>query len=450
MGRIFIATEYGEFEQHWSGLTADPIQAQDREIVGQILNLVTLDLRSRGFDVLAVPNHFTVEQKAAWMNHRYVLGDVALFLNADAFGSSQTRGASVFYIPLNDQRRSHAELLLFALLRRVPQLPSRGAKPDTVTALGYLGICRWLAMPSLLMHVGFLSNPEDRELLQTRQRDVALGISDGTASWSRAIAEITTPDSPLNYPMIRITLNGGIYGNRGILVNGNAYIPIDLVDQLGIDLTTSPSIRRLQYWGGVYVKAIDLREYHVAVQWDGSTKTLALRSSLALCTDRIGYIMGQGHTSDVQLMMFLKTHNENALVQFPDIPKLYREEALLEGVNHDVAMAQMCLETQFLQFNGIFNADQNNFAQLGDANSAPPGAIFPSSRVGIRAHIQHLKAYGSGEPLVQEQVDPRFDQITRGIAPSIFHLSSRWSADPRYGEKVLAILRRLYESADLL
>ncbi|MEH2168652.1 MAG: cell wall hydrolase, partial [Nostoc sp.] len=75
---------------------------------------------------------------------------------------------------------------------------------------------------------------------------------------------------------------------------------------------------------------------------------------------------------------------------------------------------------------------------------------FPSARIGVRAHVQHLKAYASLEPLVQEVVDPRFRFVTRGIAPLIDQLSGRWSADLDYGTKISAMLKRLYESAGLL
>ncbi|MEL7244228.1 MAG: cell wall hydrolase, partial [Cyanobacteria bacterium J06573_2] len=75
---------------------------------------------------------------------------------------------------------------------------------------------------------------------------------------------------------------------------------------------------------------------------------------------------------------------------------------------------------------------------------------FPSARVGVRAHIQHLKAYASLEPLAQENVDPRFRFVTRGIAPLVTDLSGRWEADLQYGDKIVALVKRLYESAGLL
>ncbi|MDB9380019.1 cell wall hydrolase, partial [Nodularia sphaerocarpa CS-585A2] len=94
--------------------------------------------------------------------------------------------------------------------------------------------------------------------------------------------------------------------------------------------------------------------------------------------------------------------------------------------------------------------EQNNFSGLGSIGGGAEAASFSSARIGVRAHIQHLKAYASLEPLVNEVVDPRFRFITRGVASSIYQLSGRWSADLDYGTKILAMMKRLYESARLL
>jgi hypothetical protein len=123
---------------------------------------------------------------------------------------------------------------------------------------------------------------------------------------------------------------------------------------------------------------------------------------------------------------------------------------VLRGLNYDIAFCQMCLETDFLRFGIDVSPTQNNFAGLGAIGGADESASFPSARIGVRAQIQRLKAYASTEPLVQEVVDPRFRFVTRGIAPLVDQLSGRWSADLQYGKKIIALMRRLYESAGLL
>lgn len=444
MGRIFISAGHGGGDS--GAIAGGTTEAQEMILLrDQILP----ELRSRGFEVLSVPDNLTSRQSISWINARDRTGDIALEIHADAFNNPGTRGACVFHIANNTERKSQAEMLLLALLRRVPQLPSRGAKPDTATGVGRLAFCRDTTIPSMLMEVGFLTNPDDRFLIQNRRRDIALGIADGLAAWSRAIGGGGNPQTT-TYPPINININNQTYAEKGVLINSNAYIPIDLVDRLGVNLTNAPNVRRVQYRGVVYVKAIELRDFNISIAWDNNSRTVSLRSILQVCVGQIDKIMANGNASEVQLMMFLKANNENALAQFPDLPKLYREEAAIEGVNHDVAFCQMCVETGFLRFGSDISPSQNNFASLGTVGGGSEGASFPSARIGVRAHIQHLKAYASLEPLVQELVDPRFRFVTRGVAPLVDQLSGRRAADLKYGSRILATVRRLYEASGLL
>ncbi|PLZ99272.1 cell wall hydrolase [Fischerella thermalis CCMEE 5268] len=449
MGRIFLSAAHGGKET--GGIDPGSVAGGTTEAREMILlrDLIVTELRARSFEVLSVPDDLSAKQTIDWINSRVRRGDVALEIHADAASSPSVRGASVFYIANNDERKSNAELVLMGLLRRVTQLPNRGVKPDTNSGLGSLAFCRHTKAPALLMQVGFLSNPEDRALLQNRRRDFALGIADGLAAWSRAV-DPGSGGGGATYPAINININGQKYSEQGILVDGNAYIPIDLVDRLQIDLSKAPNVRRITYRRIVYVKAIELREFNVSVSWDSASRTVSLRSNLLICSGQIDKIMSHGNASEVQLQIFLKNNNENALVRFSDIAKLYREEAAIEGVNYDIAFCQMCVETGFLRFGDDIKPEQNNFAGLGTIGGGSQAATFESARIGVRAHVQHLKAYASLEPLVQDVVDPRFRFVTRGIAPLVGQLSGRWSADLNYGDKIMAMLKRLYESAGLM
>jgi hypothetical protein len=160
-------------------------------------------------------------------------------------------------------------------------------------------------------------------------------------------------------------------------------------------------------------------------------------------------IMGEGRISPEKLSSFLLSINSGADPEF--IRKLsfyYTEEAAAEGINHDVAFAQMCLETGFLRYGGLVTPDMNNFCGLGAIGPAEPGERFPSPLIGVRAHIQHLKAYASDTPLANELVDPRYRFVRRGSAPHIRLLSGTWAADKSYAEKIETILKRLYEYAE--
>ncbi len=452
MGRIFLSAGHGGLENG----VIDPGTiaggtTEAKEMI-QLRDLVVSELRSRAVEVLAIPDDLSLAQTINWINARAGNTDVAIKLQTDSYSNPSVRGASVYYIANNAQRQSDADTLLLALLRRVPQLPSRGSKPDTATGVGSLAFCRQIAAASLLLEVGFLTNPDDRALLQSRRRDFAVGIAEGLQAW---LGRVNAPGgetdpSATTYPPIDINVNGQIYDEKGILISGNSYIPIDLVDRFKIDLSKSTNVRRINYKNVVYIKAIELRAFHVSISWDHPSHTVLLRSILPICPGIIDQIMGNGHTTEVQLQMFLRANNEAGLNQFPDIAKLYREEGTIEGVNYDIAFCQMCLETTFLHFSADLKSSQNNFAALGSIGGSSESASFPSARIGVRAHIQQLKAYASTEPLVQELVAPRFRFVTRGIAPLVEQLGGRWSTDLQYGNKIMSLVKRLYESSGLL
>ena len=158
------------------------------------------------------------------------------------------------------------------------------------------------------------------------------------------------------------------------------------------------------------------------------------------------YIMGKGKVRAEKMAGFLLTVNSAADRGFVNsLAKLYVEEAAFEGVNHDIAFAQMCLETGFLRYGGDVKPEQNNYCGLGAIGGGEPGHSFPEPRIGVRAHVQHLKAYGSEEPLKGELVSPRFRFVTRGRAPTYEGLAGTWAADRQYAVKIKSILERLYE-----
>jgi len=157
------------------------------------------------------------------------------------------------------------------------------------------------------------------------------------------------------------------------------------------------------------------------------------------------HIIGRGVIPPKEMAAFLLESNTGAEKTFiEELAYIYTEESAVEGVNSDVAFAQMCLETGFLRFGGLVTAEMNNFCGLGATGPAERGLIFPNPRTGVRAHIQHLKAYATEEPLKQVLVDPRFYYVRRGSSPAIGGLAGTWAEDPAYAEKIKSILERLY------
>ena len=134
-----------------------------------------------------------------------------------------------------------------------------------------------------------------------------------------------------------------------------------------------------------------------------------------------------------------------------DMVPLYLSEGEAEGVRGDIAFAQSCLETGNFGFSGsAVTLEQNNFCGMGVISNGEKGNSFDTAQMGIRAQVQHLKAYASTEELVNPIVDPRFRYVTKGAAPYVEWLGIQenplgkgWAAGAGYGGKILAILRNI-------
>lgn len=161
-------------------------------------------------------------------------------------------------------------------------------------------------------------------------------------------------------------------------------------------------------------------------------------------------ISGRGNRTVKELADFLQQGNKMIpREKAEEFARLYREEAEAEEINHDIAFCQMVLETGFLSFQGTVKPEQNNFCGLGTVSADVPGESFPTIRLGVRAHIQHLKAYGSTGPLRNEIVDRRFKYVKRGSAPTIYDLAGKWASDPQYGIKIHGLLKRLFDNGEV-
>jgi hypothetical protein len=158
------------------------------------------------------------------------------------------------------------------------------------------------------------------------------------------------------------------------------------------------------------------------------------------------YIIGKGRINAAGLAGFLLAANPGADEGFVlMLAGYYVEEAAAEGVNHDIAFSQMCLETGFLRYGGLVKPEMNNFCGLGAIGPEQPGETFPDPATGVRAHIQHLKGYATEEALNGELADPRYFWIKYGSSPTITGLAGTWAADKQYAVKINNILERLYD-----
>lgn len=158
-------------------------------------------------------------------------------------------------------------------------------------------------------------------------------------------------------------------------------------------------------------------------------------------------LTGKPKMSAEQLTSYFLSQNPDAKKdEILDFAKLYISEAKTEGINSDVAFAQMCLETGYLRFGNLVLPEMNNFCGLGAIDAENPGEWFETKADGVRAHIQHLHAYGTTSDCVLKNplIDKRYKWVNpRGKAPTVFDLAGTWAADRQYGEKLDNILSNM-------
>ncbi|MGF0101184.1 N-acetylmuramoyl-L-alanine amidase [Bariatricus sp. SGI.019] len=137
---------------------------------------------------------------------------------------------------------------------------------------------------------------------------------------------------------------------------------------------------------------------------------------------------------------------------------IFYQEACQEGIKAEVAWAQTMKETGFLQFGGQVKIEQFNFAGLGATDGGSGGASFADVRTGVRAQIQHLKAYSCAtitkNTLSNPCVDPRFDYVSpKGCATYVEWLGQKenpygkgWATAVGYGIDIANIIQKILVS----
>jgi hypothetical protein len=130
--------------------------------------------------------------------------------------------------------------------------------------------------------------------------------------------------------------------------------------------------------------------------------------------------------------------------------KMYYDEASAEGVRPEVAFVQTMKETGWLQYGGDASINQFNFAGLGTTGGGVAGNTYADVQTGIRAQIQHLKAYATADALTQECVDDRYEYVTKGSAPYVEWLGQQenpeghgWATADNYGYSIVDMIAKL-------
>ena len=165
-------------------------------------------------------------------------------------------------------------------------------------------------------------------------------------------------------------------------------------------------------------------------------------------------VMGAARVSAAQIAAWFNgrlphpSGTYKARVPVQTLAQIFIEEGAAEGVRGDVAFVQSVLETGWFRFGGAVPASYNNFSGLGatDAGGAP--ASFADARTGVRAQIQHLRAYADSTattctvgPLHNACVDPRFHLVSpKGKAPTWNQMGNgNWATSTTYASRILQL-----------
>lgn len=155
-------------------------------------------------------------------------------------------------------------------------------------------------------------------------------------------------------------------------------------------------------------------------------------------------IMGSSIATAEQLNEYLLSVNPRA-TEYLHLAAIFLDEGKKEGVRGDGAFCQALIETGYFKFGGDVKPGQHNYAGLG-ATGGVPGLTFIDDRTGIRAQIQHLKAYATTMQLTQACVDPRYKYVSKGCAPTFECLSGKWAVPGYSGYPDLAAARAAKDS----
>ena len=126
-------------------------------------------------------------------------------------------------------------------------------------------------------------------------------------------------------------------------------------------------------------------------------------------------IFGNPEVEIDHMYAYVKRHNPDfkreVAAAFYNVGRRY-------GIRGDIAMCQAIIETGWFRF-------------------------------GVTAMIQHLYAYAcrGSLPSGERKIDPRFDYVSRGSAPTWEKLAGRWAMNPRYGSNILRIYSGLASKA---
>ena len=411
-------------------------------------------------------------------------------------GSSSSRGAEVYYPNKNYKpaignsgkavaNSIQKELVSLGLNNRGTKIrnTANGSTYADGSYADYYGIIRnakKLGVPGIIVEHAFLSNAQDyNTFLNSDSKLKKLGVADATGiakAFGLSTGKWVNTSDGIKYQFgdgtyacnQQIDTKGSVneryfyFDEKGYLVKGiyqniNNKIWYYANEKTGGIQTTAGFVT----WNGnkYYVTKGGAVAVNRAIQL-GDTKYYFDQNGKFVKTENIGTkISGKSQVGVAGMVRYYQSKKKTYPAEIyktkgaSDIEsfcKIYYEEAQAEGLKAEVAFCQAMKETGWLQFGGDVKASQCNFAGIGATGGGVSGASFKDVRTGVRAQMQHLKAYANTLPLNNACVDPRFKYVKRGSAPYVEWLGKNanpngvgWAPAANYGTSIVQMMNKL-------
>ncbi|MDQ1143231.1 N-acetylmuramoyl-L-alanine amidase [Bacillus sp. SORGH_AS 510] len=372
--------------------------------------------------------------------------DFYLAIHINAFNGTAQGYEDYIYNGLSDSSTTakyrdiiHVEVI------KLNQLVDRGKKKANFHVL------RESNMPAMLSENGFIDQSHDAALMKqvSWRQKAAQGHANGLAK-AFNLKPKTQPSDPSG---IMYKVIAGSFKQQE-----NADSRVVFLQLKGIEAFIVSTIISGEMWyrvqAGAFsnrpnakvrlkeIQAIGITDAFILAEGTNPNLTLTSPTPSPEPTPTGYSIFGPTYLSPEHMNLFVKIMNPSAI----ELGQYYLTLGEYYGIRGDIAFVQALHETNYFRFTGIVKPEQNNFAGIGTTGPDNPGARFATPKEGVLAHLQHLFAYASTQALPTQYplVDPRFNLVKRGSAPTWIALNGKWAVPgTTYGQSILSLYGKM-------
>ncbi len=169
---------------------------------------------------------------------------------------------------------------------------------------------------------------------------------------------------------------------------------------------------------------------------------LILSLTLSLGANAATKILGTPQATIDRMYQFVMSKNPGSSFS-REIAATFYNLGVKYGIRGDIALCQSCIETGWFRYTGgtAVTPSDHNYCGLGVTTKGQKGCQFSTIAEGVAAQLQHLWAYATTAALPSgwTKVDPRFNYVSRGCAPTWEGLGGKWATSSTYGTQIISV-----------